>query len=164
MRTRLHRLRLLSGRASVITNEESHTKKVIFHPKMMPSIVIADPELTVGLLPSSSWTAGDFTTRTGIRHLPNLPTEEVFTTPDPERTEGHVTSTRPLVLKDGTIIRGLRVRFEGGRAVEVDADENAVAIRAQTSFDPGAARLGEGGLPDLGRQDDRRVQADDIIT
>src|SRR3954466_5916579 len=40
-----------TGRASVITNEETHTKKVIFHPKMMPSIVIADPELTVGLPP-----------------------------------------------------------------------------------------------------------------
>jgi len=40
-----------TGRASVITNQETHTKKVIFHPKMMPSIVIADPELTVGLPP-----------------------------------------------------------------------------------------------------------------
>jgi len=41
-----------TGRASVITNTEQHTKKVIFHPKMMPSIVIADPELTVGLPPT----------------------------------------------------------------------------------------------------------------
>ena len=38
------------GRVSVITNEETHQKKIIFHPKMMPGIVIADPELTVGLL------------------------------------------------------------------------------------------------------------------
>ena len=76
--------------------------------------------------------AGDFTTRDGLRHLPNLPTEEVFTTPDPTRTEGHVTSTKPLVLKDGTIVRGLRMRFEGGRAVEVEADENGAAIRART--------------------------------
>ena len=105
-------------------------------------------ELTVGLLPSSRWWAGDFTTRDGLRHLPNLPTEEVFTTPDPARTEGHVTSTQPLVLKDGTIVRGLRVRFEGGRAVEVTADENGGAIRARTGVDEGAARLGELALVD----------------
>jgi aminopeptidase len=105
-------------------------------------------ELTVGLLPTSNWWAGDFTTRAGLRHLPNLPTEEVFTTPDPARTEGHVTSTKPLVLKDGTIVRGLRDTFEGGRAVEVDADENAVTMRSRIAIDDGAARLGELALVD----------------
>jgi aminopeptidase len=105
-------------------------------------------ELTVGLLPTGSWWAGDFTTKAGLRHLPNLPTEEVFTTPDPARTEGHVTSTKPLVLKDGTIVRGLRVTFEGGRAVKVEADENAGAIRSRTEIDEGAARLGELALVD----------------
>jgi aminopeptidase len=105
-------------------------------------------ELSVGLFPTGTWWAGDFTTRDGLRHLPNLPTEEVFTTPDPVRTEGHVTSTKPLVLKDGTIVRGLRVSFEGGRAVEVEADENGGAIRARTEIDEGAARLGEVALVD----------------
>jgi len=105
-------------------------------------------ELTIGLLPSAKWWAGDFETRFGLRHLPNLPTEEVFTTPDPLRAEGHVTSTKPLVLKDGAIVRGLRVRFEGGRAVEVDADENGAALRAKTEVDEGAARLGEVALVD----------------
>jgi aminopeptidase len=105
-------------------------------------------ELDVGLLPSSTWGAGDFTTRNGLRHLPNLPTEEVFTSPDPERTQGHVTSTKPLVLRDGTIVRGLKVRFERGRAVEVDADENGAAIRVVTQADDGAARLGEVALVD----------------
>jgi len=105
-------------------------------------------ELSIGLLPTSTWGAGDFTTRTGIRHLPNIPTEEVFTTPDPTRTQGHVTSTKPLVLKDGTIVRGLRVRFEEGRAVSVDADENGAVLRGQTEADDGAARLGEVALVD----------------
>ena len=105
-------------------------------------------DVTVGLFPSSSWVAGDFTTRAGLRHLPNLPTEEVFTTPDPVRTEGHVTSTKPLVLKDGTIVRGLRMQFEGGRAVEVEADENGAAVRARTGIDEGATRLGELALVD----------------
>ena len=105
-------------------------------------------ELTVGLLPTSAWGGGDFTRRDGLRHLPNIPTEEVFTTPDPARTEGYVTSTKPLVLRDATIVRGLRVRFEGGRAVEVEADENGAAIRTQTEADDGAARLGEIALVD----------------
>ena len=53
------------------------------------------------------------------------------------------------MLKDGTIVRGLRVRFEGGRAVEVDADENGGALRARRpTIDEGAARLGEVALVD----------------
>jgi aminopeptidase len=105
-------------------------------------------ELTVGLLPTTTWQSGDFRTRKGLRHLPNIPTEEVFTSPDPERTAGHVTSTKPLVMRDGTIIRGLKVRFEGGRAVEIDADENGDAMRSKTALDEGAARLGEVALVD----------------
>jgi aminopeptidase len=105
-------------------------------------------DLTIGLLPTSTWGGGGFVTRNGLPHLPNIPTEEVFTSPDPARTEGHVTATKPLVMRDGTIVRGLRVRFEGGRAVEVEADENAGAIRAQTEADEGAARLGEVALVD----------------
>jgi aminopeptidase len=105
-------------------------------------------DLAIGLLPTSTWVAGDFTTRFGVRHLPNLPTEEVFVTPDPHRTEGHVTATKPLVLRDGTTIRGLRVGFEGGRAVEIDADENGGALRSRAQTDEGAARLGELALVD----------------
>jgi len=105
-------------------------------------------ELTIGLLPTATWWSADFMTAEGLRHLPNLPTEEVFTTPDPLRTEGHVTSTKPLVLQDGTIVRGLRVRFEGGKAVEIDADENAGVIRGRCETDEGATRLGEVALVD----------------
>ena len=105
-------------------------------------------ELTVGLLPTHTWWAADFSTADGLRHFPNLPTEEVFTTPDPERTSGHVTSTKPLVLRDGTIIRGLRVTFENGVAVEIEADENGEALRSQLTMDDGALRLGELALVD----------------
>ena len=105
-------------------------------------------ELTVGMLPTHTWWAADFSTAEGLRHLPNLPTEEVFTTPDPLRTEGHVTSTKPLVLPDGTIVRGLRVRFEGGTAVAIDADEGAEALRARLGVDDAALRLGELALVD----------------
>ncbi len=105
-------------------------------------------ELTVGLFGTSVWGAGDFTTRKGLRHLPNLPTEEVFTTPDPARTEGYVTSTKPLALEDGVIVRGLRVRFEGGRAVSIEADENVEALRAKAALDDGGGLLGELALVD----------------
>ena len=105
-------------------------------------------ELTIGLFPTHTWWSADFTTAEGLRHLPNLPTEEVFTTPDPGRTEGHVTSTKPLVLQDGTIVRGLRVRFVGGKAVEIEADEGAEALRARLAVDDAALHLGELALVD----------------
>ena len=104
-------------------------------------------DLRVGLLPSSSWMAARFETVDGIVHMPNLPSEEVFTTPDPARVDGHVRSTKPLEL-NGTIVRGLRVRFEGGHAVEVDADENGDVLAGQSRRDEGASRIGEVALVD----------------
>ena len=105
-------------------------------------------ELTVGLFPSSTFHAARDVTVDGIAHLANLPTEEVYATPDPERADGHVRSTKPLVLGDGTIIRGLEVRFEGGRAVEIDAEQGAGVMRGRAAFDEGASRLGEVALVD----------------
>jgi aminopeptidase len=105
-------------------------------------------ELMVGLLPSSNFHAARDQTIDGIVHLANLPTEEVYATPDPQRVEGRVRSTKPLVLADGTIIRGLEIRFEGGRAVQIDAEQGAAVMRARTAFDEGAARLGEVALVD----------------
>ena len=104
-------------------------------------------DLIVGLLPSSRWTAARFQTVDGITHAPNLPTEEVFTTPDPVRVEGTVTATKPL-FTSGTTITGLRIRFEGGRAVQIDADQGAEVMRGMVDHDEGAARLGEVALVD----------------
>ena len=104
-------------------------------------------DLTIGLLPSAHWAAGDLVTVDGRRHSPNIPTEEVFTSPDPQRVDGHVTATMPLELS-GSVITGIRVEFEGGRAVKIDADQGAEALRAVASRDDGAARLGEIALVD----------------
>ncbi len=106
-------------------------------------------DLTIGLLPTSRFSqeAPGATTIDGINHVPNLPTEEVFTSPDPLRAEGVVSATKPLDV-GGTVVRGLRVRFEGGRAVEIDADEGAEALRARCSKDDSASRLGEVALVD----------------
>jgi aminopeptidase len=106
-------------------------------------------DLTVGFLPSSRFAkeGGSSHTRTGVRHVPNIPTEEVYTTPDPERTEGVVTATKPLDVA-GSLVTGLRIRFEGGRAVEIEADANADALRYRCAADDGASRLGEVALVD----------------
>jgi aminopeptidase len=106
-------------------------------------------DLTIGLLPSAHWAAGDLETVDGRRHSPNLPTEELFTTPDPERVDGHVTATMPLELS-GSIITGIRVEFAGGRAAKIDADTGAEALRAVAARDDGASRLGEIALVDNG--------------
>jgi aminopeptidase len=105
-------------------------------------------DLVIGLLPGARWDAARFTTVDGIEHMPNLPTEEVFTTPDPQRADGHVTSSKPLVLVDGTVVRNLRVRFDGGRVAGVDADSAQDTMRTIVERDEGAARLGEIALVD----------------
>jgi aminopeptidase len=104
-------------------------------------------DLEVGLLPSSRWMAASFETVDGIEHHPNLPTEETFTTPDPDRVNGVVRATTPLALP-GTIIRGLEVEFRDGHAVRIEADSGADALRALCERDEGASRLGEVALVD----------------
>ena len=104
-------------------------------------------DLTVGLLNGARWEGGGMTSANGIPYLPNIPTEEVFTTPDPERTDGVVASTKPLLVS-GRRISGLRMRFDGGRAVQVDADEGAELMRELVSRDEHANRLGEVALVD----------------
>lgn len=103
--------------------------------------------LTVGLLSGSLWRSAGDTTVDGLEFVPNIPGEEVFTAPDPERIEGTVRSTKPLFTA-GTTVTGLRMRFERGRAVEIDADSGADVVRAIAVRDVGAARLGEVALVD----------------
>jgi aminopeptidase len=105
-------------------------------------------DLTVGLLPTSrfSFETPGMQTVDGIVHAPNLPTEEIASAPDPLRVDGVVRATKPLDVA-GTVVDNLRVRFEGGRAVEIEGD-NADALRARCAKDEGASRLGEVALVD----------------
>lgn len=103
-------------------------------------------DLTIGLHPDSEWRAA-LDESIGIKHVANMPTEEVFTTPDWRRTEGIVRSTLPLQIQ-GNIVRDLVVRFEGGRAVEVTAASGEEVMRTHIATDEGAARLGEVALVD----------------
>jgi aminopeptidase len=112
-------------------------------------------DLAIGLLPESRWIGGGGDTADGIAHVPNLPTEEVFTTPDCRRTDGTVRSTRPLAL-GGTIVRDLTVTFKDGGIVDVGASSGEDAIRGELATDAFANRLGEVALVDgesrVGRQ------------
>ena len=104
-------------------------------------------DLEIGLLPGSRWKSAQMETVENVAHRPNIPTEEVFTAPDPTRVDGTVTSTKPL-FASGTIISGLRVSFEHGHAVEIDAERGADTLRTLTNRDEGGARLGEVALVD----------------
>jgi aminopeptidase len=104
-------------------------------------------DLTIGLTPGMRWIGGVLETEWGQEHVPNLPTEEVFTSPDWRRTEGTVRSTRPLELL-GAMVRDLELRFEGGRIVEVNASTGADVVRSQLASDEQAPYLGEVALVD----------------
>ena len=105
-------------------------------------------DLTIGLLPTSKWRNANETTIEGLDFVPNLPSEELTTTPDPQRADGVVRSTMPLVLGDGTMIDGIEVRFENGVAVSIDAEKGGEALRGRTAVDHNARRLGEVALVD----------------
>jgi aminopeptidase len=104
-------------------------------------------DLTVGLHQGGIWHAALDETVEGVRHVANMPTEEVYTSPDARRTEGVVRSTRPLVI-GGTVVRDLEIRFEAGKAVDVRASSGEEMMRTHVTSDEGAARLGEVALVD----------------
>ena len=95
----------------------------------------------------ADWLAAQFHTASGRSYVPNMPTEEVFTTPDCRRADGVVTSTRPLALL-GDVVRGLTVTLENGRITNVDAEHGAELVRTQIGTDERAGFLGELALVD----------------
>jgi len=104
-------------------------------------------DLEIGLLERSRFASALFRTVEGRPHVANMPTEEVFTTPDARRAEGVVTSTRPLA-RGGSVVEGLQVTFEGGRIVDVQARQGADIVRGELGTDENASRLGEVALVD----------------
>ena len=102
-------------------------------------------DLTVGLADGHKWIAGATETLGGILCNPNIPTEEVFTTPHRLRASGHVSATKPL-SHQGTLIEEIRVRFEEGRIVEAHAAKGEGVLQKVLDTDEGARRLGEVAL------------------
>ncbi|WP_207540898.1 aminopeptidase [Sabulicella rubraurantiaca] len=102
-------------------------------------------DLTVGLADGHAWMGGTSVAQNGVTGNPNIPTEEVFTTPHAARTQGYVVATKPLSYQ-GTLIRDIRVRFEGGVIVEAKASTGQGILERMISTDEGARRLGEVAL------------------
>lgn len=105
-------------------------------------------DLTVGLIAGSKWLGGSEKTTRGVEYSPNLPTEEVFTSPDFRRTEGSVRITRPVAIGAGSMVEGLRLRFESGRIVDAQADKGIELVMAELETDDQARYLGEVSLVD----------------
>ena len=102
-------------------------------------------DLTIGLADGHAWEGGAATAKNGITCNPNIPTEEVFTTPHARRVDGHVVSTKPLSYQ-GSLIDGIAVRFEAGRIVEAKAARGEDVLKKVLDSDDGARRLGEVAL------------------
>ena len=104
-------------------------------------------DFTVGLLDEAHWLSALFRTRDGLEYVPNMPTEEVFTTPDSARAEGTIRSSQPLALL-GDVVEGLQLTVKGGRIVDVQADRGAGIVRGQLETDERARYFGELALVD----------------
>jgi aminopeptidase len=102
-------------------------------------------DFSLGLADDHLWLGGGTTAGNGLYCIPNMPTEEVFTTPHKDRAEGTITATKPL-SHQGTMIEGIRVRFENGRIVEARASRGQDVLQRLIDTDDGARRLGEVAL------------------
>ncbi len=91
------------------------------------------------------WLGGGTTAGNGLYCIPNMPTEEIFTTPHKDRAEGTITASKPL-SHQGTMIEGIQVRFAGGQIVEARATKGQEVLQRLIETDAGARRLGEVAL------------------
>ena len=106
-----------------------------------------DTDLYVGMAPNRVFAGGRCVNKKGVVFFPNIPTEEIFSTPDHTRTEGFVKATRPVEVL-GTQVSGAWFRFSGGRVVEFGAETNRDILEQYFNFDDGASALGEVALVD----------------
>lgn len=102
-------------------------------------------DLRVGLADGHEWMGGASKSKNGITCNPNIPSEEVFTTPHALRVDGHVCATKPLAHQ-GSVIENIAVRFEAGRIVEASASKGEAVLQKLLDSDDGARRLGEVAL------------------
>jgi aminopeptidase len=128
-------------------NATLHARTAFLNGKDYAALHFRGPgtDLRVGLADGHLWAGGAEPAKNGITCNPNIPTEEVFTTPHKDRVEGVVRSTKPLAYQ-GTLIEDIAVRFEGGRIVQANASRGEDVLRKVLETDEGAARLGEVAL------------------
>jgi len=128
-------------------NAELRTRSTWLNGQRFAALHFSGPgtDLTVGLADDHEWHGGATRSKNGVLCNPNIPTEEVFTTPHAHRVEGTVSSTKPL-SHQGTLIDNIQVRFEAGRIVEAKASKGEEVLRKVLETDEGASRLGEVAL------------------
>ena len=104
-------------------------------------------KLEIGLNKTSVWIGGPSKAANGRMFIPNLPTEEVFTTPDYRRTNGKVKVTKPVKVMEN-LLTGIWFEFKDGKAIDFGADSNKKVLEKYFSMDEGASYLGEVALVD----------------
>lgn len=108
-----------------------------------------DTDLTLGIGPRAVWKGGGAYTRDGIRFAPNIPTEEIFTTPDYRSTEGRAVISRPVRVY-GQLLQNAWMEFRDGRVVDHGAGAGGEALEAFLDVDTGSRSVGEIALVDSG--------------
>lgn len=128
-------------------NAKLQERKDFLNGKRFAALKYTGPgtDLTIGLADDHEWAGGQTLASNGVYCNPNIPTEEVFTTPHKMRVDGYVTSSKPLSL-NGSVVENIFTRFEGGRIVEVKADAGQDVFEKHIQTDEGASRLGEVAL------------------
>lgn len=126
---------------------ELHKRAAFLNDKRYAALHYRGPgtDFRLGLADDHLWLGGGTTANNGRYCIPNMPTEEVFTTPHKDRADGVVTATKPL-SHQGTMIEGIQVRFEAGRIVEAKATKGQAVLQRLIDTDEGARRLGEVAL------------------
>jgi aminopeptidase len=126
---------------------ELHRRAAFMNEKRYAALQYRGPgtDFRLGLADDHLWLGGGTTAGNGCYCIPNMPTEEIFTTPHKDRAEGTVTATKPLSYQ-GTMIDGIQVRFEKGRIVEARATRGQAVLQKLIDTDDGAGRLGEVAL------------------
>jgi aminopeptidase len=142
----------IGGSVDPVTNWKSHDaglhKRADFlNEKRYSALQYTGPgtDFRLGLADDHVWMGGGTTAGNGQYCIPNMPTEEVFSTPHKDRADGTVTASKPLSYQ-GTMIEGIQVRFEAGRIVEARATKGEEVLNQLISTDDGARRLGEVAL------------------
>ena len=128
-------------------NATLHARRTHLNARRYHALHFRGPgtDLRVGLSDGHLWLGGAERAKNGIVCNPNIPSEEVFTTPHLAHVDGHVRSTKPLSY-GGTLIKDIAVRFEGGQIVEATASAGQTVLQKVLDTDEGARRLGEVAL------------------
>jgi aminopeptidase len=124
-----------------------HRRAAYMNEKRYAALQYRGPgtDFRLGLADDHVWMGGGTTAGNGVYCIPNLPTEEIFTTPHKDRADGTVRASKPLSYQ-GTMIEGIEVLFRAGRIVEARATRGLEVLEKLISTDDGARRLGEVAL------------------